>query len=151
MSLEATIEQDLKQALLAKDERVVSVLRMLKSSFLYAKVAAGTREAGLADNEALAILSKEAKKRQESADLFKQGGNNDKAEDELAEKAIIERYLPKQLGEAELSALIEKAVVELDAQDMSKMGQVIGFVKQEAGAAADGALVARLAKERLSA
>lgn len=151
MTLEATIEHDLKTALLAKDERTVSVLRMLKSSFLYAKVAAGSREQGLSDDEALVIIGKEAKKRQESAELYRQGGNTDKAEAEVAEKAILEKYLPAQLSEAELIALVDKTMHELGATDMAQMGQVIGAVKKQAGASADGAMIARAVKERLSA
>ncbi len=150
MPLETTINQDLKAAQLARDAELVSVLRMLKSTFLYAKVAAGSRETELSDDVIQDILAKEAKKRQESAELYAQGGNNEKAEAELKEKAIIERYLPTPLTEAEIVAIIDKVATELGVTDLSKMGQVIGAVKKETGASADGAVVARLVKERLS-
>lgn len=149
MTLETTIDQDLKAAQLARNEQLVSVLRMVKSSFLYAKVAAGTRDSQLSDEAVQDILAKEAKKRQESADLYKQGGNEQKAEAELAEKAIIERYLPAQLSEAELKSVIDTVFSENGATDMSQMGQIIGAVKKQTGASADGALIARLVKERL--
>ncbi len=105
--LEQKIEQDLKTALLASDAQRVSVLRGLKSVLLNVKVAEGKRDSGLDDDAVLAIFAKEAKKRQESADLYKQGGSQEKADAELAEKAIIEGYLPEQLGEAELGAMVD--------------------------------------------
>jgi uncharacterized protein YqeY len=150
MSLEATLQNDLKTAMLAKDERTVAVLRMVKSTLLYAKVAAGSRDEEMADAAVQELLAKEAKKRQESADLYVQGGSTEKAEAELAEKAIIEHYLPAQLGEDEIRAMIDTVITEMGTADMSKMGQVIGAVKAKAGTSADGAVVARLVKERLS-
>jgi uncharacterized protein YqeY len=151
MSLETTINQDLKTAMLAKDEHTVSTLRLLKSTLLYAKVAAGTRDSEMSDDDVITILAKEAKKRQESADLYMQGGNSEKAAAELAEKVVIERYLPAQLSEDEVRAIVDEVVAELGVSEPSQMGQVIGRVKQKTGAAADGALVARLVKERISA
>lgn len=150
MTLEDTLQNDLKQAMLARDEQTVSVLRMLKSTLLYAKVAKGGRDQVMDDASVQDILAKEAKKRQESADLFERGGNSEKAAIERAEKAIIERYLPKQLSEAEIVALIDQVIGELGASDASQMGQVIGRVKQLAGASAEGSLVAKLVKARLS-
>jgi uncharacterized protein YqeY len=117
---------------------------------LYAKVAAGSRDQMLDDSVVQGIFAKEAKKRQESADLYRQGGNTDKAEAELAEKAIIERYLPTQLSEAELIPIIDGVIADIGANGPAQMGQVIGAVKKQSGASADGALVARLVKERLS-
>jgi uncharacterized protein YqeY len=149
MSLEATLDQDLKAALLNHDERTVSTLRMLKSALLYAKVAAGSKDSALEDDAVIAILGKEAKKRQESADLFTQGGNQAKAEAELAEKAIIEKYLPAQLSEAEIVKLVDEAIAASPGADMAKMGQIIGQVRAKAGATADGGTIARLVKERL--
>lgn len=149
--LEQKIEQDLKTALLAHDAQRVSVLRGLKSVLLNVKVAEGKRDSGLDDDAVLAIFAKEAKKRQESADLYKQGGSQDKADAEVAEKAIIEEYLPEQLGEAEISAMIDEAINTTGAASPKDMGKVIGQVKQKAGASADGSLIAKLAKEKLSA
>lgn len=151
MSLEARISQDLKAAMLAGQQQRVLTLRGIKSSLLYAKVAnKNNRDDALPDSEVLALLSRESKKRQESADLYIQGGSQEKADAELAEKAIIDDYLPAQLSESEIKELIENAVTSLGATTPAQMGQVIGAVKQQAGAAADGALIARLVKERLS-
>lgn len=147
--LKQQIEQDLKTALLAGDKRRVSTLRGLKSAILYAEVAQGLREQGLGDEAIVALFSKEAKKRQESADLFERGGNNQKRDDELSEKAIIESYLPRQLTEVEVQAVIEEVIVEIKASAPQDMGRVIAGVKQKTGAAADGSVIARLVKERL--
>lgn len=147
--LEQKIEQDIKTALLAGDAQRVSVLRGLKSALLNEKVAKGKRDSGLSDDEVLAILGKEAKKRQESADLYKQGDDETRQQAELAEKRIIEAYLPAQLSEEEVAKLVDAAIATTGAQGPKAMGQVIGRVKQQAGASADGALIARLAKEKL--
>ncbi len=147
--LEQRIEQDLKTALLGGDAPRVSTLRMVKSSLLNVKVATGKRASGLDDNEVISLLSKEAKKRQESADMYAQAGDQTRAEAELAEKAIIETYLPAQLSEAEIAAAVAAVIAETGAAGPADMGQVIGAVKQRLGAAADGSTIAKLAKEKL--
>ena len=151
MSLEDRISQDLKAAMLAGQQQRVMTLRGLKSSLLYAKVAnKSARDEAMPDDELIALLAREAKKRQESADLYFQGGSNDKANAELQEKAIIDEYLPAQLDEEAVGQLIDAAIAETGASSAAQMGQVIGRVKQQAGATADGALIARIVKEKLS-
>ncbi|HYH36131.1 MAG TPA: GatB/YqeY domain-containing protein, partial [Candidatus Saccharimonadales bacterium] len=98
-TLEQRLEQDIKDALLSGDKTRATTLRGLKAVLLNVKVAAGKRDSGLTDDEVLPVLSKESKKRQESADLYKQGGDQARAEAELAEKTIIDNYLPAQLSE----------------------------------------------------
>lgn len=150
MTIEQRLEQDLKAALLGGDSAKVSVLRGLKSSILYAKVAAKLpRDQALADEQLIQLLSKEAKKRQESADLYEQGGRPERAAAELAEKAVIENYLPAQLSEEELTKIIDKVIAGVGASGPAAMGQVIGQVKAETAGAADGGLIAGLVKERL--
>jgi uncharacterized protein YqeY len=123
---------------------------MVKSTLLNLKVSNGTRDSELSDEAIIGVLQKEAKKRQESADLFAQGGNQVKADDELAEKKIIEKYLPEQMNEEAIAAIADDIIATLDEKNMSKMGQVIGQVKQKTGASADGSVIARIVKERLS-
>ncbi len=150
--MEQKISQDVKAAMLAKDTQKVSVLRSLKSAFIYVKVAPGyegTTADTLPDVMIIAILAKESKKRQESADSFVQAGKPDRADAEMAEKAIIDGYLPAQLSEDEVRALVSRVVDELDEVSPKMIGQVITAVKQQAGQAADGALIARLTKESL--
>ncbi|HEX3568055.1 MAG TPA: GatB/YqeY domain-containing protein [Candidatus Saccharimonadales bacterium] len=148
--LKQQLEQDLKAALLAGDRERATTLRGLKSVILYAEVAKGVRDQGLGDDEIIALFAKEAKKRQESADLYTQGGSEERATAELAEKRIIEGYLPKQLSEDEIRQLIEDAIAEIGDSSMRAMGSTISLVKQKSGGAADGAVIARLVKERLS-
>jgi uncharacterized protein YqeY len=147
--LKARIDQDLKAALLAGDKVLATTLRSIKSAILYAEVAQGARGDGLSDEEIIALLTKQAKKRQESADLYKRGGNDEKAEAELAEKRVIEGYLPKQLTDDELIALINTVIKELGVSGTPAMGQVIGVVKQKAAGQADGARIAQLVKQKL--
>ena len=144
------LQDDVKAAMLAGDSLRLETLRGLKSVILYAEVAAGKREEGLTDDEILALFSKEAKKRQESAELYIQGGAQEKADKELAEKAIIEAYLPAQLSEAELAAIIDEVLNEVKPAGLQQMGQVIGQVKSKVGNSADGSLIAKLVKEKLS-
>ena len=144
--IEAQIEQDLKVAMLARDTSKVSTLRGLKSTFLYAKVAAGTRDRELADDEAIRLLQKEAKKRDESADLYAKGGENGRAEQELSEKKIIEQYLPAKLSEDKLVEVIDSVI---STNPDFNMGQIIGEVKNKTAGTADGADIARIVKEKL--
>ena len=144
------LQDDVKTAMLAGDSLRLECLRGLKSAILYAEVAAGKREAGLSDDEILGLLAKEAKKRQESADLYVQGGSQERAEKELAEKAIIEEYLPEQMSEDELTQIIDELISQVKPQGMQQMGQVIGQVKSRVGNKADGSIIARLVKEKLS-
>jgi uncharacterized protein len=147
--LETKIEQDIKTALLASDAARVSVLRGLKSVLLNEKVAKGKRDSGLTDEEVLPILSKEAKKRQESADMYKQGGDETRQQAELSEKAIIEEYLPEQLSEDDIAKVVDEAIKDTGAEGQQAMGQVIGAVRAKTAGQADGAVIARLVKEKL--
>ena len=148
--LEQKLEQDLKTAMLAGDSERVMTLRNMKSALLNVKVASGKRETGLSDDEVLPILSKEAKKRQESADFYVQGGSQDRADKELSEKSIIEEYLPKQLSTEEITAIVEEVIAALGASGPSAMGQVMGQVKAKTGSKADGSIVAKIVKEKLA-
>lgn len=149
MTIKEQIEKDLKTAMLAGNKTLATTLRGLKSVILYAEVAKGSREAGLTDSEVIDLFAKEVKKRQESADLYRQGGNDERAEAELNEKAVIERYLPAQLSDDELSAVIDEVIEESGATGPQAMGQVIGGVKAKTKGTADGAKIAALVKERL--
>lgn len=150
MGIRQRLEDDVKAAMLSGDSLRVETLRGLKTAILYADVAARKRESGgIADDEVLGLFAKEAKKRQESADLYVQGGSPERADKELAEKAIIETYLPEQMSDEELGKLIDEAIAATGAESAKDMGKVIGAVKAKAGTSADGATVARLVGERL--
>ncbi len=148
--LEQQIEQDLKAALLGGDKLKVDTLRGLKSALLYVKVEKGKRDSGLDNDEEIAVLTRESKKRQESADLYLKGNSEEKANKELAEKDIIDRYLPAQISEDEVRKLVDNTVNKLGITDISGMGKVISSVKQQTAGVADGSIIAKLVKERLS-
>ena len=150
VSVQQQLEQDLKSAMLAGDTQRMTVLRSLKSAIMYAKVAGKQKVDALAETEVLQIFAKEAKKRQEGADAFTAGGNHEAAANELAEKAIIETYLPPALSEIELGKLVDEAIAKLTEKSPKSMGQVIAAVKTASEGRADGALIAKLTKERLS-
>jgi uncharacterized protein YqeY len=144
------LDDDVKAAMIAGDKLRVETLRGLKTVILYADVATKTRDTGGVDDEAiLALFAKEAKKRQESADLYVKGGSQERADKELAEKVMIEAYLPQQLSEAELGKLVDDAIAVTGATEVKDMGKVIGVVKSKAGNTADGAAIAKVVAERL--
>lgn len=149
MDIAQQIERDLKTALLAGDKTKAETLRGLKSAILNETIAQNARDSGLSDEQIQKILAGEAKKRQEAADLYKQGGSEERASAELAEKTIIEAYLPAQMDEAEVAKLVDEAIAQAGQPTMADMGRIIGAVRAQAGPQADGALIAKLVKEKL--
>ena len=151
MAIRQQLDDDLKAAMLGGDAIRKETLRGLKSAILYADVAAKKRDTGgVSDDEVLTILAKESKKRQESADLYVQGGSQERADKELVEKSIIDSYLPEQLTDQELIDLVDVIITEQGAEGVQAMGKVIGAVKAKVGTSADGSRVARIVKGRLS-
>lgn len=143
------IEQNLKTALLKGDKTTAETLRGLKSAILNETIAQNARETGLPDEQIQKILAKEAKKRQEAADLYQQGGSAERAAAELAEKTVIEKYLPAPISEAELAKIVYEELAKVPDATVKDMGRIIGAVRAQAGAGADGSLIAKLVKERL--
>ena len=148
-ALQQRIADEMKAALLGGDRFRGDLLRGLKAALLNEEVAKQKRDEGLSDAEVEAVLTREAKKRAESATLYEQNGREDLAEPERREREIIQEFLPEQMSEADVQTVVDAKIAELGASDMSAMGQVIGAVKQQVGSAADGALVAKLVKETL--
>lgn len=140
------IEADLKTALLAGAKDRVELLRGLKSALANEAIA---KRSPLTEAEAISVLRKEAKKRDEAAILYRQGGAEDRAEKEMAEKSIIDAYLPAQMDEAALAKLVDDALSAIGA-DKAKTGQIIGHVMQAAQGQADGKVVAQLVSKKLS-
>jgi uncharacterized protein len=144
------IEKDLKQALLSGDKAKAETLRGLKSALLNEAISQNARETGLSDEQIQRILAKESKKRQEAADLYKQGGAAERAGAELAEKAIIDAYLPEQMGQEQVAKIVDEEIAKAGQPAMQDMGRIIGAVRARADGQADGALIAKLVKEKLS-
>ena len=150
MVIKEQIEADIKQAMLAGNKTLVTTLRGLKSAILNAEVAKGVRDTGLPESEVIDLMAKEAKKRQESADMYVTGGSKDRADAEVAEKIIIEKYLPAQLSDDDLKSLTIAVIKDLGASGPQAMGQVIGEVKKRSQGQADGGRIASIVKESLS-
>jgi uncharacterized protein len=150
IDMQEQIDKDLKAALLGGDKAKAETLRGLKSAFLNEAIAQNARDSGLSDEQIQKILAKESKKRQEAADLYKQGGSADRAGAELAEKAIIDSYLPEQLSQDAVAKIVDEEIAKAGNPTMQDMGRIIGAVRARAGGQADGALIAKLVKERLS-
>lgn len=148
--MQEQIERDLKAAMLSGDKTKVEVLKGLKNSLQYEAVAQKMKPDQLKDDQVLAVLGKEAKKRQEAAELYKNANESERAQAELNEKSIVDAYLPMQLSEDEISKAVAEEIANQGASSMADMGKIIGAVKSRLQGQADGALIARLAKEALS-
>ena len=149
MSLFDTISNDIKSAMLAKDKVKLEALRGVKKEFLEAKTAKGAT-GELADEVAMKILAKMVKQRKESAAIYTEQNRPELAESELAEAAIIEAYMPKQLSEAELEAELQTIIHEVGAASPQEMGKVMGVASKRLAGRADGRAISTKVKELLT-
>lgn len=140
------IQEDLKEAQLARDAVKVSTLRMLLSEIHNVEIQKGGE---LVDQEIMSVIQKESKKRKEAAEGFRMGGRGDQALKEESELSILEAYLPAQLSDEELTVMVDQAINELGASQISDMGKVIGRVLGKAVGKVDGVRVSSLVKEKL--
>jgi uncharacterized protein YqeY len=138
MDFQARIDNDIKDAMKAKQAERLGVLRMLKSALKMASIEKGGAEARLDDAAALAIVRKEMKKRQDSIDQFTKGNRLDLAEKEKAEATILETYLPQPLSAEELGALIRECIAEAGATSKAQMGAVMKLAAAKSAGRADG-------------
>lgn len=148
--MQEQIEKDLKRALLSGDKAKAETLRTVKSALLNEAISQGARQTGLSDEQVQKILARESKKRQEAADLYQKGGAAERASAELAEKTIIDAYLPEQMSEEEVSKIVDEVIATAGEVGPKDMGRIIGAVRARTGSWADGALIAGLVKEKLS-
>jgi uncharacterized protein YqeY len=145
------INNALKEAMKAKNERAVSTLRMVNSTLKNADIEArGTGKPALGDAEVLGLLQKMIKQRQESVELYQKGGRDDLVKQEQEEIAIISAYLPKQMSEDEMKAAIEAAVAETGAAGMKDMGKVIAVLRAKYAGQMDFGKASGLVKARLA-
>ena len=149
MVLKDKINSDLKEALLSGDHFRAETLRGIKAVILNEEVAQGKREDGIDDNVIEQLLARELKKRNESAVIYENAQRPELAEKERAEAKIISEYLPKQVTEDEIEAVVIRVIKNLGVSKQNEMGQVIGLVKKELGNTADGALIAKIVKNNL--
>ena len=149
MNLFDKVSGDIKTAMLARDKVRLEALRGIKKEFLEAKTAKGG-DGELSDDAALKILAKMVKQRKESASIYTEQNREDLAGEELAQAAIIEEYLPKQLSEEELTAALKEIIARVGATSAKEMGKVMGVVTKKLAGRADGKDISAKVKELLS-
>lgn len=148
-SFKARLQSDLTDAIRERDGVRSSTLRMVLTAVSNAEVA-GKEHRDLTDDEVMAVVVKEAKKRREAADAFIGAGRTELAEKEQAELACLEGYLPKQLSDEEIDAVVAEAVAATGASGMKDMGKVMGVAKPKIGDQAEGGRVAAAVKKALA-
>lgn len=149
MSLQTKVMEALKEAMKAKDTVALESLRAIKSAILLAKTEAGAAEE-LSEADELKLLQKLVKQRKDSAALYTQQGRNDLAEPELAQMAVIEKFLPAQLSEAEVETALRGIINQVGATTPKDMGKVMGVASKQLAGKADGKLISEIVKRLLS-
>ncbi|RYG32940.1 MAG: GatB/YqeY domain-containing protein [Chitinophagaceae bacterium] len=149
MSLEHQIMGELKTAMLAKDEKTVRSLRAIKAAIILAKTSEGAGGEISSDTE-MKLLQKMVKQRKDSLEIFEQQSRADLAEKEREEIAVIEKFLPKQLGEDELKNIVSGIIAETGAASPADMGKVMGLATKKVAGRADGKMVSAIVKQLLA-
>lgn len=148
--LEQQIQNDLKAAMLAKDKVALASIRGIKAAILLAKTAEGGQKETLEDAELVKIIQKLVKQRKESAAIYSQQNRPELAENELAEVAVMEKYLPKALSEEEVEAIVKQIIADTGASSMADMGKVMGTATKQLAGQADGRVISNIVKRLLS-
>ena len=149
MSLKQQIDNDIKTAMLAKNKDELTALRAIKAMILLAETDKNSTGEVSIDVENK-LLMKAAKQRKESADIFQKEGREDLAKIELLELAVISRYLPTQISEAELTQEVKKIIEQVDAKGPQDMGKVMGTATKQFAGKADGKLISEIVKKLLA-
>ncbi|MCA6422989.1 MAG: GatB/YqeY domain-containing protein [Flavobacterium sp.] len=148
MSLSTQIMEEMKTAMRAKDTIALEALRAIKSELLLAQTASGSKEE-ITETDEIKILQKLVKMRKDSASIFTAQNRPDLAEPELAQIGIIEKFLPAQLSEAEVEAIIAKIIAETGASGIASMGKVMGLATAQLGGTAEGKTISTIVKKLL--
>lgn len=148
-TLKDRLKTDLTSAMRSRDELRTATIRMALTSITNAEVA-GAQARELSDDEVISVLTKEAKKRREAAQAFRDGDRPDRAEREDAEAAVLADYLPEPLSDDELARLVNAAIAESGAESPRDMGKVMKLVQPQVAGRADGSRVAAAVKARLT-
>ncbi|MFN0048601.1 MAG: GatB/YqeY domain-containing protein [Cytophagales bacterium] len=149
MSLKAQVDSEIKDAMRAKDQDALRALRGIKSMILLAETSEG-HSGDLSQDQEMKLLMKASKQRKESAEMYVTNGRNDLAEVEQKELAIIEKFLPKQLSEAELTIKLKEIIAKTGATGAQDLGKVMGIATKELAGVADGKLISTTVKALLS-
>lgn len=148
MSLEEKIQSDIKAAMLAKEKVRLESLRAVKAAILLAKTADGSET--ISDEAVVKLIQKLVKQRNESAEIYKQQGRTELAENESAEAQCMSVYLPKPLSEEEIESALKQIIAQAGASKPSDMGKVMGVATKQLAGKADGRVISALVKKLLS-
>lgn len=149
MALETQIQKDIMEAMKAKDTVRLNAVRSIKSGILLAKTAEGGSHE-LTDADIIKIIQKLAKQRKEAAEQYAAAGRQELADNELAESAVLETYLPKQLSEEEVEAKLKEIIAEVGASKPSDMGKVMGVATKRLAGLAEGRVISTIVKRLLA-
>lgn len=149
MGLFEQVSADIMAAMKARDKVKLDALRNVKKVFLEARTAPENK-GELTDEAALKILQKLAKQGKDTAKVYEANGRAELAQEELAQVAVIESYLPKQLSDDEIRAVVSEIIVQTGAQSIKEMGKVIGLAQKQLAGRAEGAKIAAIAKSLLA-
>lgn len=149
MSLAEKINNDIKQAMLAKDKRNLEALRAIKAGLLLVKTGKDKSSGEIPETVEMQLLQKLVKQRKESAEIYRQQNRDDLAEEELYQAEIIETYLPKQMSDEEITAIVKEIVEETGAESMKDMGKVMGAAAKKLAGKADNKKISGIVKNIL--
>lgn len=149
MGLELTINDDIKQAMLAKDKRKLEALRAIKAALLLEKTGKDVSSGEIPESVELKLLQKLVKQRKDSALIYREQNRADMAEDEEFQAAIIEKYLPEQMSEEEVEAIIQQIISQTGAKTIADMGKVMGVASKQLAGKSDNKTISSLIKKHL--
>jgi uncharacterized protein YqeY len=149
MSLELTVNENMKKAMLAKDEIGLRALRAIKAAVLLAKTAEGATST-LTEDVEIKLLQKLVKQRKDSLEIFERQNRQDLAQKEKEELEVIERFLPKQMSEEEVRTVLAELVKQTGVTNISGLGQVMGIATKQLAGKADGKVISAIVKELLA-
>ena len=150
MTIQEQIDSDLKDAMRAKDATRLGVLRMLKSALKYGSIEKSGPESQLTDAEAVQVIRKQAKQRQDSIESFEKGGRAELVEKEKHELSILNAYLPQAMNAADLAQIVREAIAEVGATSKAQMGVVMKAAQAKAAGRADGKTLSQEVQKQLS-
>ena len=148
MSLSIRIMDEMKNAMRAKDTIALEALRAIKSEILLAQTSSGAKEE-ITEADEIKILQKLVKMRKDSASIFTTQNRLDLAEPELAQIAVIEKFLPAQLSDSDVEAIVSRIIAETGASGIASMGKVMGLASSEIGGSAEGKTISMIVKKLL--
>ena len=151
MTMTERVDSDLKDAMRAKDATRLAVLRMLKSALKYAAIAKSDAEAELNDTEAVQVIRKQVKQREDSIESFEKGGRTELADKERAELSVLNAYLPQAMNSEELAKIVRETIAEVGATSKAQMGSVMKALQGKVAGRADGKILSAEVQKQLTA